>query len=73
LIEYNEVKLFYEDIVEWKSVTMKVLSEWKNKEYNYEFVRAHISDGKDLEIESVEMEILGKIVNLCAHWKSIAR
>jgi hypothetical protein len=49
------------------------LTEFKNPELNYEYLRKHIDLGMNLDIMDKEMDALRAIVEMCAHWKSLAR
>ena len=73
LFEFVELKSFYQDVVDWKEVTKKILTRNSSQEYNYEFLRKHIDQGILLDINDKELELLKKLVELCAHWKSLAR
>jgi hypothetical protein len=69
-----DLKMFYQDVLEWKIKTKDILNSWKDPDCSYEFLRKHIQLGIDLEVEdSKDLDILKGIVDMCAHWKSIAR
>ena len=50
-----------------------MLTDWNQPEYNYEAVRKQIEQAQGLEIEDKELEVLKQMVEICAHWKSLAR
>lgn len=50
-----------------------MLTKWKLMEFNYEAVRKHAELAGLLDINNKELDLLNAIINMCAHWKSIAR
>ena len=60
-------------MIDWKEKAERILSDWKNADFNYEIVRKHIDLGSQLEITDKELEALTCMIDTCAHWKSLAR
>jgi hypothetical protein len=50
-----------------------MLTDWNQPEYNYEAVRKQIDLALALDIDDKELDVLKQMVEICAHWKSLAR
>lgn len=69
-----ELRGFHKDVIEWRETTQLILNvSPKSSRYNYEFLRKHIELASQLDIADREVDLLTQIVDLCAHWKVIAR
>lgn len=59
-------------MLDWKHTTYDIINN-KRPEHNYEMVRKHIDLGVQLDINDKEMEMLKNMLEMSAHWKSLAR
>jgi len=74
LVEYVELKKFYEDVQEWKAITRRVFSDWKNPAFSVEYLRKHIQNGWNLEVEDKEdLGLLETVCDLATNWKIMTR
>lgn len=71
--DFVDLRNFHQDMIEWRETTLKILNGPKTSQYNYEFLRKHIEMGRTLDIADQELELLVALVDVCAHWKSVAR
>ena len=69
-----ELRGFHKDVIEWRETTQNLLNTIpKSSRFNYEFLRKHIELASLLDIADREVDLLTQIVEICAHWKIIAR
>jgi hypothetical protein len=75
LCDFVDLRNFHQDMLGWRETTKRLLSGEKQSHQNYEFVRKHIETGRQLiEIgDDHQIEVLTAMVEVCAHWKNVAR
>ena len=71
LQDYVELRLFQEEVGEWRANTGGIFENGRG--FNYEAVRKHIEQGVQLDVSERDLEMLKALVEMCAHWKSLAR